>query len=332
MNNPSIKSEQPLVTAVVSCYNHARFVLECLESIQAQTYGNLEVVVVDDCSKDNSPQLIADWIHDRKLDWKFIRHTRNVGVCRSLNEAIRAATGEFISIIATDDVWLPDKIEKQIELIKQLPREVGVIYSDAFQIDEKGQRIPKMFIESHRDFSSMPQGNIELVLWEDNFIPVPTTLIRKRCYDVVGLYDEDLFLEDWDLWLRIAQKFEFAYSSSVSAKYRLVGTSMVRSSMDRMVDSSCRMCEKHLRLGGLSPAARRGAVMQLARQAVISYRLHSPKHKLNLLRAACTERSLGLIAALFFAWSGLNYDAYEGTRQALKTKLSRFRRIFSGCQ
>ena len=83
----------------------------------------------------------------------------------------------------------------------------------------------------------MPAGNIQQVLWEGNFIPAMTTMTRRECVERVGLYDETLFYEDWDMWLRIAKHYNFFYSEQVSAKYRLVGTSMVRSQWPRLVDA-----------------------------------------------------------------------------------------------
>ncbi|MGO8676105.1 MAG: glycosyltransferase [Limisphaerales bacterium] len=314
----SIGPDAPLVTAVALCYNHSRFVAQCLDSVLEQTYRNIEVFIVDDCSRDDSPRIVEDWLRAHRLDWRFIRHQNNLGICKTLNEVVRLARGDYFCMIATDDLWLPDKVERQVGIMEHLPASVGWVYSDAFQIDEAGNPLPRMFIESHRAFSRMPEGGIELVLWEANFIPAMTTLIRRRCYDVVGLYDEDLFFEDWDMWLRMARRFEAAYCPVPSAKYRVVGTSMVRSAWDRMVDSACRMCLKHLRHGNLSVQARRAALAQLSRQALLSYDARSARHKSNLLHAVVSEPSIRLLGAFLAATCGLSFNACRTAGRLLR--------------
>src|SRR6266478_3036286 len=179
----------PLVTAFVGCYNHSRFVEECLDSVRQQTYPNLQVIIFDDCSTDDSVSVIDNWLKKHRLDWQFIRHNRNVGICASLNEALRLARGKYISMVAADDVWLPDKTARQVEMMERLPEDVGVVYSDAFQIDENGATLPQMFIEAQRNFAFPPKGLLFDVLLEGNFIPAMTTLIRRECFTQVGTYD-----------------------------------------------------------------------------------------------------------------------------------------------
>ena len=187
------------MTAFVGCYNHSRFVEECLDSVRHQTYPNLEVIIFDDWSKDNSISVINTWLKKHRLDWQFIPHTRNIGICASLNEVLRLARGKYISVVAADDVWLPDKTTRQVAMMEQMPKDIGVLYSDAFQINESGEALPQMFIEAHRKLVTPPEGFLFDLLWEGNFIPAMATLIRRECFTLVGTYDEDLCFEDWDM-------------------------------------------------------------------------------------------------------------------------------------
>lgn len=221
-------TETPLVTVIAVCYNHSRFVTECLESIRAQTYTNIQLIIMDDCSSDNSVTLIRDWIKLHKIKCEFIAHKVNRGLCRTLNEAVNLTKGTYISMIATDDSWLPEKIEFQVSEMESMPATVGVIYSDAYRIAENGQLLPKMFISSYREFETPPKGNLKEDLIHKNFIPAMTTLIRSTVYEKVGLYDENLIFEDWDFWLRTSSHFSFAFSPYPSANYRIVSTSMVQ--------------------------------------------------------------------------------------------------------
>lgn len=202
--------------------------MECLESIRAQTYQSFELIVTDDGSKDNSPELISDWLAKNYPAAKFIHHQANVGLCRTLNEALAHAQGEYISMIATDDAWEADKIEYQMATLHQYGPEIAVAYSDASRMDENGQRLPKDFIESHTPECTRPSGKIFSELANRNFIPAMATLIRRNALESVGWYDERLAYEDYDMWLRLAERYEFVYSPNVVARYRIVSTSLVR--------------------------------------------------------------------------------------------------------
>jgi glycosyltransferase involved in cell wall biosynthesis len=224
----------PLVSTIVLSYNYSRFILETLDSVRDQTYAATQLIIVDDCSSDDSVATIDDWLRRSKIDCAFIRHSENQGVCKSLNDALDVARGEYISMVAADDVWLPDKTRLQVEIMESQPDDVAVVYSDAFQMDEGGHPLPAMFIEAHRKLPEIPEGMILDTLLQGNFIPAMTTLIRRSSYDKVGFYDEDLPWEDWDMWLRIAEHYSFIYSTKPSAKYRVHKNSLSHSDSQRM--------------------------------------------------------------------------------------------------
>src|SRR6185369_5112587 len=132
-------SSGPLVTVIALCYNQSRFIRDCFQGILDQTYRNLEVVAIDDCSTDATPQIVTEWIRSHGLNWKFIQPKVNGGVCRTLNHALASSKGPYISMTAADDVWLPEKIRQQVEILNNLPETTGVVYSDAYQMVETGQ-------------------------------------------------------------------------------------------------------------------------------------------------------------------------------------------------
>jgi glycosyltransferase involved in cell wall biosynthesis len=253
-----IQTANPLVNVITLCYNQARFVLETLESIKAQTYKPTQLIIVDDCSSDDSVAVIDTWLQKNRLTCTFIRHQKNQGICKSLNEALRVSDGKYISMVASDDLWLPDKIARQVEIMESQPDHVGVVYSDAFQMDECGRTLPGLLIasSSHWNLPEMPQGRVLDTLLRGNFIPGMTTLIRRSCYDTVGLYDESLPWEDWDMWLRIARHYSFLYSPTPWAKYRIHEKSLSHSEShsDRsaMLRGAIQISSKQLRLGDLN--------------------------------------------------------------------------------
>jgi hypothetical protein len=166
----------------------------------------------------------------------------------------------------------------------------------------------------NRDFSEMPQGDVQVALWQANFIAPMTTLIRRECFDRVGLYDENLFAEDWDMWLRISRHYEFVFSPEISAKYRIVRTSATNGQFVRLLDDMCKTCAKYLKAGGLRPEVRRAAGMKLHALATGSFWKKSPRHRQNLLQAARYYPTGGGLVRCFLACIGLNGTDFERMR------------------
>jgi len=250
--HPDGSTANPLVTMIVLCYNQSRFVLETLESVKAQTYDPTQLIIIDDCSSDDSVATIEQWLQENGIRSTFIRHQENQGICKTLNEAVRIATGKYISMVASDDVWLPDKIARQVEIMESQPERVGVLYSESFQMDEYGHCLPGTLIATNWKLPEMPQGQVLDVLMQGNFIPGLTTLIRRSCYDEVGLYDEDLPWEDWDMWMRIARRYSFVYSPTSSAKYRIHEKSYSCVDPRRMLRDLYKVGLKQFHLGNLT--------------------------------------------------------------------------------
>lgn len=277
-------ASSPLVTMIVLCYNQARFAVETLESVKAQTYKNTELVIVDDCSTDDSVAVIDRWLNENKIQCNFIRHQKNQGICKSLNEALRLTTGKYVSMIASDDIWLPDKIERQVAIMESQPESVGVLYSDAYQIDENGNKLSKMFIAAHKDLSQMPQGQMLDDLLDGNFIPGMTTLIRRTCYDNVGLYDEELPWEDWDMWMRIARHYSFVYSLVPSAQYRIHAQSYTQSNRPLVLaKQSFEICLKQFKLGDLTDSQKSKLLGMLLSISEELYKRNDPDSRDTLL-------------------------------------------------
>lgn len=249
---------------IVLCYNQARFAVETLESVKAQTYKHTELIIVDDCSSDDSVAVIERWLQENGIQCNFIRHQRNRGICKSLNEALAISSGKYVSMTASDDVWLPDKIERQITIMESQPESVGVLYTDAFQIDESGRTFAGTYLATHCKFAEMPQGQILDSLLDSNFIPAMTTLVRRSCYDKVGNYDETLPWEDWDMWLRLARAYSFIYLATPLAKYRIHSRSFSRSDYPSMITGTIKIFAKQFSLGGLSEEQKSKVAHKLA--------------------------------------------------------------------
>lgn len=218
----------PLVTVIALCYNHQRFLLETLESIRAQTFRDFELIVTDDASRDESPAMISAWLAEHRPDATFIRHTQNAGLCRTLNEALARARGSYICMIATDDVWEPERLELHMAAFSEQPESVALVYSDVTQMDEQGQPLPANFIAHHRPGLTPPSGKLFSTLVDGNFIPAMAASIRRSAIVALGGYDERLTYEDYDMWLRLSERFDAVFCPGLVARYRIVGSSLVR--------------------------------------------------------------------------------------------------------
>lgn len=219
----------PKVSFLALCYNHAPYVLECLDSIEAQAWQNAELVILDNASADDSANLIRHWAKSSALDPKLLLQSEPRGICANLNTLIENATGDLLAWIATDDYWMPEKTRVQVAAFERLGPEVAVTYADALQIDSAGEPIePASFIQSHRQFGVLPSGDILLELLRGPFIPGMSTMIRRAAMDAIGPFDEALIYEDYDAWLRLAEHWEFHADPTPQCAYRILDSSMIR--------------------------------------------------------------------------------------------------------
>lgn len=207
------ESSSPTVSVVIAAYNAARWTAETLGSVLAQTFRNFEVIVVDDGSTDQTPEVVAGY-KDR------IRYLRkeNAGAASARNVGIRAARGSYIAFVDADDLWLPEKLQLQMDLFSRHP-DLAWVYSDAIVFDEES--VQEVFRTS--DVTKLYAGDILRPLLLFNFIASPTPVIRRDVFDTVGYFDESPGLqsgEDWNMWLRIAAKYRVEFVDRPLARYR----------------------------------------------------------------------------------------------------------------
>ncbi len=204
-----MQKEFPLVTIVVPCYNHAKYIEETIKSIVNQTYKNIELIVIDDGSKDNSVQVIKSLV--KVYDFTFIAR-ENRGLSKTLNEGINLAKGKYFSACASDDKLVLNKIELQVAFMEQNSN-CGMCYAKTIFFDDEGN-------EQKENISKPKSGWIFNELLAENFIPAVTQFIRKDVLLKVGKFDETLKIEDWDMWLRIAKEYKIGYVDKYLAYYR----------------------------------------------------------------------------------------------------------------
>ena len=218
----------PLVTIGIPNYNYAAFVSHALNAVANQTYGNCEIIIVDDCSSDNSVEVIETWIKSYKgtFEITFIKNSFSHGIAKVSNIILNKAAGKYYQILDADDVILPDKIANQVPIIEGSEK-CAVVYSNIGEINDEGEIINNDYLKRvGYDQNLMPSGNVFSNLLNFNFIPNPSTLIRTHSAKKIGGYDESIFIQDYYIYLSLSEHFDFIYQSDVTAYYRLHGTSL----------------------------------------------------------------------------------------------------------
>lgn len=206
-------SDPPEVSVVVTCYNYAHYLEGCMQSILAQTYQNFEIILIDDGSTDETPDIARKF--QAVPNFFYVRQS-NSGQARATNRGIELARGTYVAFLDADDAWLPEKLEKQIALFDQ-PR-VGVVYNRLREMDPEGNILEVGPVG--RRWQPQAGSVIKWLLFE-NFVPFSSSIVRKQCLQELGGLDESLsMVTDWDLWLRLSMHWEFDYVDEHLLLYR----------------------------------------------------------------------------------------------------------------
>lgn len=207
--------ENPLVSVVIPAYNATAYVREAVESALQQTYKNIEIIVVDDGSTDNLRETLASYVKQGMVRYLY---QKNKGLSAARNTGIREARGEYIALLDADDMFLPNKIEKQVAFLTAHP-ECDVCYCDLWHFYEGEEG--KMLKLNYTYYSG---SEVFPHLLKKNFINPLTTVFRKSIFERFGYFDESIrhYAEDWDLWLRFSYGGAcFCFLPDILAKYRM---------------------------------------------------------------------------------------------------------------
>lgn len=190
------------ISVILPTYNRGYLLKRSLSSITNQTIEDVEIIVVDDGSTDNTESVVKSFDDDRI---EYIRHEVNKGANAARNTGISESNGAYIAFQDSDDVWVPHKLEKQINVFEQSSNNLAMVYCGVCRIwpDYSTDYLP-----GEKGVS----GDITESLVQSNFIPTQAALVRKSCIDSVGNFDERLpRLQDWEMWLRISKKYTIDY-------------------------------------------------------------------------------------------------------------------------
>ena len=219
------KAFSPLVSLIVISMNHAKYVKQCMESILHQDYENFEILYLDNDSHDFTYEKGMALLQTSPKLTYHLKQTTKEGVCKNANHLVSHATGKYCAFISADDFMLPGRITNQINVLKKLSPEYGVVFSDALLIDDDDNYLPQTFIQRlGRDVSAITP--IYKALLQGNFVPAMTTLVDLSLLKEVGGFDESLIYEDFDMWLKLSRKCKFFFMNEPQAVYRVTPNSL----------------------------------------------------------------------------------------------------------
>jgi glycosyltransferase involved in cell wall biosynthesis len=204
----------PQVSVIIPTYNRSKLVAQAIRSVLAQTYEDYEVIVVDDGSTDDTREVVEGF-GDPRIVYLWQENQQR---CAARNNGVAHAQGSYIAFLDSDDVWFPNKLQRQMEAFAKYPQ-VGLVFSSTVRISgENTFPNPAEFLQ--------PDGETVASIREDlltmNRIPMVTSIVRKELLDQAGKFDKSLpHAEDWDMWIRISKNADFCRINAPLAAYRV---------------------------------------------------------------------------------------------------------------
>lgn len=264
----NMNDNQPLVSVLCLTMNHAAFVERSFQSILDQTYKNIEIIYLDNNSADNTFEIADKILSTSGVDYKKYKRDKNYGVALNVNFLVEKAVGKYVINISGDDWWEINNLEEKINFLEQQPQ-YGMVYSSFYKYY---YNTGKCIINPDKKWCI--SGNIFDSLLVANFVSGIGTVIRKEVIDDVGNYDENALLEDWDLWIRIAQKYSIGYINKELVYYGQHGKGNITSNLQYMDEGYKYIFEKYKQYGKVSQAKKRIALNRIYLAAT-----HKPSFK-----------------------------------------------------
>ncbi len=195
----------PIFSIIALSYNHEKYIKEALESILGQTFKDFELIVIDDCSTDQTSEIARLILKD--VDHVFLQNKENMGNCKSFNKALLHANGKYIIDLSTDDILLSNRLEEDFQVFESLGDDFGVIHGNAICIDQESNLLK----EYHPKDKIIPSGDVYEAILQKHLICPPSVTFKKEALDQINGYDENLAFEDFDAWIRLARNWKFYY-------------------------------------------------------------------------------------------------------------------------
>lgn len=295
-------TSRPLVSVCIPTRNRAAMLCDALASVLAEPLDDLEIVVVDDASDDDTRAVVLDF-GDGRIGYR--RHPQRVGIARNRNACLEAARGRYLAWLDDDDAYLPGGLARQVAVLEREPD--VVLAHGAFEVVDGDGRPQPPWERPFDEDTVEPGARAFRELLLSNYIGAPTVVVRAAAQRSAGPYVEELGDrgEDWDAWLRIALRGDLAYSATPVATYRChrEGASHGRAGSLAWLRSEARVASRALDAGGFAPAERR----TLARRARAALGIQAVTAATDAL-----ARGRARVAARVVRWAGRAFPPSRG--------------------
>ena len=212
-----------LVSVIMPLYNHEKFVSEAIDSVLNQDFKDFELIIIDDGSKDRSRDIIKKY-REKDNRIKLIFHEENKGIAKTTNDGIDAAKGKFIALIDSDDVWLENKLNKQLKILEK--DENLMVWTEGHVINENSDLVDVTFTKMHYATNRKKSGNIFNDLLINNLIFKSSLIFKKKKIDKIKFNERLKILDDYQFEISLARKYKYYFIKEPLVKYRRHGTNI----------------------------------------------------------------------------------------------------------
>ena len=243
-------SEFPLVSIICTGFNHEDYIVQALNSVLAQNYPKLELILVDNGSKDKTKEIMEKWSFDnrRKIPVKIIFRLDSLPYCASFNEAFRLSKGKYFIDLSGDDALLPGHIKHSVITLENNPDAV-LCFSDAY-LKKPGAQLKTFYQRDHKGELSDPviQGDVYEKMVSKHIILSVTMVVRSDSFKSMGMYDESLSYEDFDIMVRMARDYPLVFSDHIGVVKNIHSSSLsagqYRAKNSIILPSTLKVCQK----------------------------------------------------------------------------------------
>ncbi len=220
-----------LVSVILPSYNHEEFISEAIESVLNQTFRDFEFIIIDDHSKDKSPEIIKKY-QEKDNRIKACFHKENKGIARTQNECINMAKGKFIAFFNSDDVWDKNKLKKQLEVLEG--DENLVVWTEGEIIDGQSKSLGMKFTQKFGGLRAKKSGNIFLNLLRGNFLFFSSIILKRENFENLRFTPQLRFHSDYKYESSLAEKYKFYFINEPLAKYRVHRDNTIDSDIEQI--------------------------------------------------------------------------------------------------
>jgi len=232
-------TQNHFVSVIIPTYNRAIFLVEAINSVLEQTYKKYEIIVIDDGSTDSTSEIIKQF--GNKIRYFY---QENGGPSAARNAGIKNAKGDLVAFIDSDDVWLPDKLSQQVQLFDENHR-LGLV-SSAYYSCDSNLNINRII----KDDRLTNKKYIMKKLFIRNIFPTPTVLVKRECFEKVGLFNESYgFAEDWEMWVRIVLEYDLAYIKTPLCRCRRHNSSITYQKQEENFNDWMKVIKENFKRG-----------------------------------------------------------------------------------